>query len=66
MIVVFQATVRSGNNLYPITKTIYRCSNEVCQGKADARNAKKEQLRKEQELAREKRAAKNNPVASAN
>lgn len=54
-----ETTAIMGNNLYPITKTTYRCSNETCQKEADLRAAKKVELKKEQEVARAKRAADN-------
>lgn len=50
---------KAGNNPSLITKTTYRCSNQECQDECDKRTAKKEEIRKEQELARQNRAATN-------
>lgn len=43
------------NNPYPITKTTYRCSDDVCQAESEKRAAKKLELKLEQDLARENR-----------
>ncbi len=45
-----------GNNLYPITKTTYKCTNKECQDDSDQKNAAKAKARHEQEAARLKRA----------
>jgi len=55
LVILEVVTMTMGNNLYPITKTIYKCTNNICQEEADLRNAKKAQVRKEQEEARQKR-----------
>lgn len=59
LILVEEITMTLGNNLYPITKSIFKCSNNECQEEADKRAAKKLELKKELDDAREKRAQEN-------
>lgn len=48
-----------GNNLYPITKSTFKCSDKECQEEADKKAAKKLELKLELEQARAKRAQEN-------
>lgn len=57
LVIVEETTMTLGNNLYPITKTIYRCTNKECQDDSDQKNAKRAEVRHDQEMARQKRLA---------
>lgn len=55
-LILMEVTVHtSGNNPSPITKTTYRCSNDACQEECDKRTAKRIEIKREQDLARENR-----------
>lgn len=59
LILVEEVTMTLGNNLYPTTKSTYRCSNKDCQDEADRKAVKRAELKKEQELSRAKRIQEN-------
>lgn len=59
LILVEEVTMTLGNNLYPITKSTYKCSNQKCQDEADKRNAKRLELKNQQEQARKERIQEN-------
>lgn len=55
LILVKTSSYTIDNNPSPITKTTYRCSDDVCQEESEKRAAKKLELKLEQDLARENR-----------
>lgn len=59
LILVEEVTMTLGNNLYPITKSTFKCSDKECQAEADKKAAKKLELKLELEQARAKRAQEN-------
>lgn len=59
LIFVEEVTVTIGNSLYPMTKTTYRCSNQVCQDETDRKVAKNLELKKEREQLKENRLKSN-------
>lgn len=65
LILVEETTAIMGNNLYPITKTIFHCSNQNCQNAMDEKVAKNAQFRKDQAEAKQKRMDALKVVAAA-
>ncbi|MFH0937154.1 MAG: hypothetical protein V1808_02590 [Candidatus Daviesbacteria bacterium] len=59
LILIEETTAIHGNNLYPITRSVYICSNKECQAEADKRTATRIALKKEQEESRQRRTAEN-------
>jgi hypothetical protein len=51
-------TQKSEHSFASMTQNSYRCSNKSCQDEIDKRSIKRMELKKEQELAREKRLNK--------
>ncbi len=51
-------TEKSERNFSSMTSTKYQCSNKECQDEIDKRTAKRIEIRREQELARQKRLEK--------
>lgn len=56
LIFVSEKTEKTDGNMYPMTTTIYRCSNKVCQAEIDKKLNERKILRKKQEKEKEERA----------
>lgn len=59
LILMEETTATMGNNLYPITKSTYRCPNQECQEELDKRTAKRQELKREQDAKKALRLNKN-------
>jgi hypothetical protein len=55
LILIETTTTTIFNNLSPITKTIYHCSNTTCQEETNKRTAKRIELIEQRELMQENR-----------
>lgn len=64
LIVKKTTTSKNERSFSSMTLTIYLCSNKECQEEIDKRTAKRLELKNEQDLARQRRLAKNKPVAA--
>lgn len=62
LILMEETTATMGNNLYPITKSVYRCPNKSCQDESDKRTAKRVEIKKEQDAKKALRLNKNKTV----
>lgn len=62
LILMEETTAIMGNNLYPITKSTYKCPNKECQEESDKRTAKRVEIKKEQDAKKALRLNKNKTV----
>ncbi|MDO8639207.1 MAG: hypothetical protein Q7R43_06540 [Candidatus Daviesbacteria bacterium] len=62
LILMEETTATMGNNLYPITKSTYRCPNSDCQEESDKRTAKRVELRKDQDAKKALRLNKSKTI----
>ncbi len=58
LILVSTVTEQLEGSKFPQTTTVYRCSNEECQEEKDKQAVKRLQLRKEKEIADERRSTR--------
>lgn len=65
LILVETTTTTIFNNLSPITKTTYRCSNASCQVETDRKTAKRIELIEQRELMQENRKKASQELANA-
>lgn len=63
LIVKKTTTSKNERSFSSMTVTVYLCSNKECQEEIDKRTAKRLELKNEQDLARQRRLAKNKPAA---
>jgi len=56
LIFVSKKTEKTEGNMYPMTTTIYKCSNKVCQADTNRKISERREMRKKQEKDKEDRA----------
>lgn len=63
LILIEEVSIATGNSLYPMTKTTYRCSDPQCQDETNKKVAKKLEAIKERELLKTNRTKVNIRIA---